>query len=257
MISKPVRWRRVGVAALAGFSLALTALAAQVSPPNVRTVEATETQGGDQKPAERVAVKLPAATLDKYVGNYKLSDQIFIEIKREGDSLKAQLTGQPWLELFAERDGYFFWKVADAQLEFSNDGTGSATLHQWGRDLPLTRVDAGTAARAQAALDERIANKTAAPGTEAALKHHLESVEAGSVDYGRMEQALADVYRKQEAQSKALREQLGAVKSIMFVGVGKQGWDIYDVTFEKGSLQFRIILADNGKIAGLMAMALP
>ena len=35
MISKPVRWRRVGIAALAGVSLALTALAAQVSPPNV------------------------------------------------------------------------------------------------------------------------------------------------------------------------------------------------------------------------------
>ena len=39
MISKPVRWRRAGIAALAGVSLGLTALAAQVSPPNVRTVD--------------------------------------------------------------------------------------------------------------------------------------------------------------------------------------------------------------------------
>jgi len=47
------------------------------------------------------------------------------------------------------------------------------------------------------------------------------------------------------------------VQSIKFVGVGKQGWDIYDVTFANGSLQYRIMLADNGKIAGMMAMALP
>ena len=64
MISKPVKWRRVGVAALAGVSLALTALAAQVSPPNVNAVEATGAQDGAAKPAERVAIKLPAATLD-------------------------------------------------------------------------------------------------------------------------------------------------------------------------------------------------
>ncbi len=89
MISKPVKWRRVGVAALAGVSLALTALAAQVSPPNVRSVDAAETQGGDKKPAERVAIKLPAATLDKYVGTYKLNEQMFIDVKREGESLMA------------------------------------------------------------------------------------------------------------------------------------------------------------------------
>src|SRR3954468_2759503 len=34
MIRKPVRWRRLGAATLASFSIAVTALAAQVSPPN-------------------------------------------------------------------------------------------------------------------------------------------------------------------------------------------------------------------------------
>src|SRR5688572_13319089 len=257
MISKPVKWRRVGVAALAGVSLALTALAAQVSPPNVRAVETSERQGGDQKPAGRVAIKLPAATLDKYAGTYKLNEQTFIDVKREGESLMARITGQPPFEIFPERDGYFFWKIVDAQIEFANDGTGSATLHQWGKDMPLTKVDAGVATAAQAALDERIASKTAAPGSEAALRHHLESAAAAKIDFDQMEPLLAEVSRKQETQMLALTKQLGAVQSIKFVGVGKQGWDIYDVTYANGSLQYRIMMADNGKISGLMAMALP
>jgi bla regulator protein BlaR1 len=257
MISKPVKWRRVGVAALAGVSLALTALAAQVSPPNVRAVDTAETQGGDKKPAERVAIKLPAAALDKYVGTYRLNEQTFFDVKREGESLMVKITGQPPFEIFPERDGYFFWKVVDAQIEFSNDGTGSATLHQWGKDMPLTKVDAGAATQAQAALDERIASKTAAPGSETALRHYLDGVAASKIDYDQMESMLADVTRQQEAQIKVFAAQLGAVQSIKFVGVGKQGWDVYDVTFANGSLQYRIMLADNGKIAGMMAMALP
>src|SRR5262249_12852279 len=111
--------------------------------------------------------------------------------------------------------------------------------------------------QAQTAIDERIASKTAAPGTEAALKHHLESSAAGSIDYDRMEPPLQDAFRKQEAQAKALRAQLGAGTSIKFAGVGTMGWDIYDVTFEKGALQYRIMLSDSGKMAGLMAMAMP
>jgi hypothetical protein len=260
MISKPVKLRRAGVAVLAGVSLALTALAAQVSPPNVHsagTIDAVTQGGGTQKPAERVAIKLPTTTLDRYVGSYKLSAQVFIDVKRDGEKMLARVTGQPWAEIFAESEGRFFWKIVDAQIDFANDGTGSATLHQYGRDMPLTKVATGESEQAQSAIDERIASKTAAPGTEAALKHHLASVAAGDVDYERMEPPLADVYRKQEAQAKAMLQQLGAVRSIQFAGVGKAGWDIYDVTFEKGSLQYRIILADDGKMAGLMAMALP
>src|SRR6185295_9765085 len=49
MISKPARWRRVGVAALAGISLTLTALAAQVSPPNVRS---TVSAAGEVQPID-------------------------------------------------------------------------------------------------------------------------------------------------------------------------------------------------------------
>ena len=261
MISKPARWRRVGMAALAGVSLALTALAAQVSPPNihmpasVRTADAPAAGGA---PAGRVAIKLPTATLDRYVGSYRVGDQSFyIDVKREGEQLFTRGTGQPWAELFAERENLFFLKGVDAQVEFANDGTGGATLHQGGRDQALTRVDPSEAAAAKAALDARIASQTPSPGTEAALRHELEANQMGKIDYSRMEPMLAEVSKQQEAGILQLMKQLGPIQSITFKGVGQMGWDSYEVKFANGTLTCRLILAPNGKIAGMMSMMAP
>jgi hypothetical protein len=257
MISKPVRWRRTGIAALAGVSLALTALAAQVSPPNVRTVDGADTQGGDKKPGERVAIKLPAATLDQYVGSYKGNDYWFIDVRRDGDSLKARITGQPELEIFAESETTFFWKGSDAQIIFSTDGSGTATLRQFDADMPLLQGDAGGSARAQASLDDRIANQTRQPGTEAALRRTIAATIAGKIDYENMEPLLAATTKRQEADIVPATQRLGPVKSVTFKGVGKQGWDSYDVQFANESLTFYITLGASGKIAGLMALSTP
>jgi bla regulator protein blaR1 len=257
MLSKPVRWRRVGIASLAGISLALTALAAQVSPPNVRTAESADAKGAAAKPAERVAIKLPAATLDRYVGSYRLNERTYIDLRREGDAMKARITGQPELELFAESETAFFWKPVDAQLTFANDGTGAATLHQYGKDMPLTRVAASESLQAQAALDARIAAQAPQPGTEAALRRLLDGAQKGHVDYEHMEPLLSDVMKQQEANFLAMMQQLGAVKSVKFKSVGKLGWDAYEVEFANGSLSYHITLAENGKVEGLMGMATP
>jgi hypothetical protein len=41
---------------------------------------------------------------------------------------------------------------------------------------------------------------------------------------------------------------LGALQSVIFKGVGPGGADIYQVKFEKGSLDYRIWLGPDGKI---------
>lgn len=262
MLSKPVKWRRVGVATLAGISLTLTALAAQVSPPNIRTVE-TATQGGaasndgEKKHGERVAIKLPVATLDRYVGSYKLDAQTFIDVTREQEALMARVTSQPPFEIFPESETRFFWKVVDAKITFAADGTGGATLHQHGRDFPLTRVDTAESTAAQEAIKARVAAQTAAPGSEAALKRVVDSMVAGNIAYDEMESVLADVTRQQEAHIKPMMKQLGAVKSITFKGVGDMGWDAYEVKYENGTLTFRVAMAPSGKMGGLLMMANP
>jgi beta-lactamase regulating signal transducer with metallopeptidase domain len=267
MFSKPVKWRRVGIATLAGLSLTLTALAAQVSPPNIRTAEATASQGGEAKsqgsgtkPGERVAIKLPAATLDRYVGTYKLSDQSFMTIARDGDKLMARLTGQPSFEIFPETETRFFWKIVDAQLTFALDGSGlvqSATLHQFGQDMPLSPADASEATAAQAALDARIQGQAQSPGTEAALRREIAAEASGRVLYEEMEQMLASAARQQEMGILAQARMRGELKSLTFKGVGNQGWDNYEAQFENAKIVYSIILAPNGKIAGMLSFAAP
>jgi beta-lactamase regulating signal transducer with metallopeptidase domain len=257
MISKPVKWHRVAMAALAGVSLALTALAAQVSPPNrgVTTVESTEKAGG-AKHGERVATKLPAATLDRYTGTWKMNEQMYIELKRDGDKLMARLTGQPTFEVYAEREDFFFWKIVDAQLVFK-DGGQSAELHQFGKTFPLTRVDVSESALAQSALDSRIASQTPQPGSEAALRRLLGGMTQGQVDFDLLEPVMADALRQQDEAIKQVMKQLGPVKTISFKSVGQQGWDTYEVQHENGKINYLVTLAPNGKIGGFMQMMTP
>ncbi|HEX6639260.1 MAG TPA: M56 family metallopeptidase [Steroidobacteraceae bacterium] len=260
MLSKPVKWRRVGIAALACVSLTLTALAAQVSPPNVRTAETPAKQGGEVKAGERVAIKLPPATLDRYAGTFKMAEGMFVEIKRDGDRLMARLTGQPTFEIFPESETEFFWKIVDAQLTFALDGSGvvqSATLHQHGQNMPMTPADASEAAAAQAALDARIQAQTPQPGTEAALRRAIAATASGRVNYEEMEPMLASAARDQEAAILAQARDRGELKSLTFTGVGNQGWDGYQAQFEHGKINYYITLAPNGKIAGMLGIAAP
>ena len=252
MISKPVKWRRAAIASLAGISLGLTALAAQVSPPNVNAVESADARGGAPKPAERVAIKLPTAKLDRFVGAYKMNGGFYIDVKREGEQLISRGTGQTWIEIYPESENLLFLKVADAQLEFADDGTGEVTLHQGGMDRPLERVDPSESAAAQAALDDRIANKLQQPGTEAALRRTIDASLKGTINYEDMEPPLANVTRQQEAGILATMKQAGPVQSFTYKGVSQMGWDMYEVKFAHATYDFRIVLDPGGKIAGLM-----
>jgi D-alanyl-D-alanine-carboxypeptidase/D-alanyl-D-alanine-endopeptidase len=56
----------------------------------------------------------------------------------EGDHLEAQAANQPKVRIFAEGPDKFFYKVVEAQLDFSRDASGAVTqvtLHQAGRNL--------------------------------------------------------------------------------------------------------------------------
>ncbi|MDP1889782.1 MAG: serine hydrolase, partial [Gemmatimonadaceae bacterium] len=93
-------------------------------------------------PKTRVAVSLPEATLDRYVGTFELAPAFALVITREGAQLHLQATGQPRFSLFAEKEDEFFLKVVDAQVTFTKDGAGVVTglvLHQNGAHLPAKK----------------------------------------------------------------------------------------------------------------------
>ncbi len=81
---------------------------------------------------------------DGYVGRYQLAPGAFFTVTRENDQLFVQLATQPRLEVFAESDHEYFYKVVDAQITFETDAEGTAEaliLHQGGRDQRAERVE--------------------------------------------------------------------------------------------------------------------
>ena len=247
MISKPMRWRRLGAAALASVAVVLTAIADQVSPPNA---DSPTPVAGVAATKERKAIKLPASTLDLYVGTYQFDAGQIFKVTRKGDGLQAQLTGQPPIDIFAESDTAFFYKAVNAQLDFVADG-GPATavvLHQNGFDATMPRIDDATVAQIKADLEARIASNVPAPGSEVAARKMINAISAGTPNYEDMDPRLAKTVREQSPRMTPALQSLGAIKSVEFQRVGDGGWDVYRVRYENGSLVWRIGLAANGKI---------
>jgi CubicO group peptidase (beta-lactamase class C family) len=96
----------------------------------------------EEKPLERTAVKIAAATFDAYLGRYELAPGFALEVKRDGEKMLAQGTGQPAIEIFPMSDTAFFSKMVDAELHFEKnaDGVIGLVLNQGGRKMPGKRM---------------------------------------------------------------------------------------------------------------------
>lgn len=109
-------------------------------------------QNGVDQRAPRVAPGIPPAgpkeiavsaeELDAYVGKYRLGGAMFT-VKREGERLLVQLTGQPFFPVFASAKDEFFYKVVNAQLSFERGADGKVralVLHQNGQSPRAERI---------------------------------------------------------------------------------------------------------------------
>jgi uncharacterized protein len=78
-------------------------------------------------PSQRVAIKLNAAILGSYEGQFKSTNGAIITIERADDHLLLTREGINKLALFPETETKFFFKTVDAQLSFIKDGKGIVT----------------------------------------------------------------------------------------------------------------------------------
>ncbi len=88
-------------------------------------------------------VSVAAEVLARYVGTYKLNEQMNIVVRVSGSKMSAQATGQGEFEIFAESDTRFFAKVAPIVMAFGEvtDGkAGSFVLEQGGAKLTARRI---------------------------------------------------------------------------------------------------------------------
>lgn len=69
----------------------------------------------------------------KYIGSYKVTDELEIVITSEDNKIYAQLTNQPKVEIYYEKDNLFKYKIINATIEFNeikNNQAQSLVLRQ-------------------------------------------------------------------------------------------------------------------------------
>ena len=205
--------------------------------------------------SERKEITLDPKVLARYVGAYKMASGANMLITLENNQLMSKLGNQNAIPVFPEAQTMFFPKVVDAELEFTKDDDrgrpAEMILHQNGRDMPAQRLSDGEFQKimdAAAAFAKRFKDQTAAPGSEAALRRMIGELQAGKPDYDQMSPGLAQATRQQLPQLQSTIVGLGTLESVKFTGVGPGGADIYQVKFEKGTLEYRIWLGLDGKV---------
>jgi hypothetical protein len=217
-----------------------------------------------QSSAPATEIRLDAATLQRYVGHYRLGDpgiQAVMTVTLSGAQLSAQLTGQPSVEIYPQTATHFFLKVVEANLDFVASGKGPATamiMHQGGQDVTLPRMDDAAATQFNATLAARLQSKSPHPGSQAALSDWIERMEKGQPpDYSKMSPQLAEAARSQADRAAGMFSTLGALQSLTFQGVEANGTDTYLAKFLGGSLLIQIVLDSKGTITGMLMQAAP
>jgi hypothetical protein len=192
------------------------------------------------------------AKYDAYLGDYQLGPYLVVSVTREGNQMFAQAGDQPFMELAPESDTKFVVKnISGIGMSFVKDGAGvvtGATVHQGTNNSPAPRITGAQAQEIRDALTKRVDQQLPFPGSESALKRHLEGVRSGKPIYDEMTPALATVVRGAAAQGQAMLQQLGGVQSIAFKSVVANGADLFEVVYENGATQYGIGMTPDGKI---------
>lgn len=88
-------------------------------------------------------VLVAADVLARYVGTFKLNEEMNIVVRVSGTKIIAQATGQGEIEIFAESDTRFFARVAPIVMIFGDVSNGKAAsfiLEQGGAKLTARRI---------------------------------------------------------------------------------------------------------------------
>jgi hypothetical protein len=80
------------------------------------------------------------------------------------------------------------------------------------------------------------------------VRRMIDEFQTGKPNYDLMGPGLAEATRRQLPQLQSMIAAMGALQSVIFKGVGPGGADIYQVNFEKGSIDYRIWLGADGKV---------
>lgn len=130
---------------------------------------------------------------------------------------------------------------------FRNVGGGKQDPNRLAVDV-LSSLAAAKRAEIQADIDSRVKAQVPSPGSEAAVRRLIGELRVGKPDYDLMSADVARLTRRRLTQEQAAIAKLGALQSLTFKSVGPAGPNIYQATFEMGSLEWRIWLNLDGSV---------
>jgi hypothetical protein len=250
----------LAVLIVSGVAAAPPALAQVAAPDAIITSEQIAERQAEQA-LPRQVVPFNPGDFDKYAGYYQLNPTTVFNIHRDGGHFLTRLTRQTDVEIFPESPVKFFATVVHAQISFDMDASGKVTglvLHQGGQEQYAPRIDEAAAQKIEDDLAARIKAGTPSPGTEAALRFNLESMENGKPDLSNMTPFLAAIAKVQLPTSVPNIQSLGPIKSITFKNVAPNGMDVYDVSFTNGTMEWVVMpLNADGKVSGMGGRRLP
>ena len=97
--------------------LGLYVLTGRPAPPPPAPIEA----------GSRTAIRVPATTLAGYVGRYRLTPQMVLNITAQGERLFGAVNSNPLTELYGSSPIHFFARTANAEVDFQPGPDGRAT----------------------------------------------------------------------------------------------------------------------------------
>jgi hypothetical protein len=212
----------------------------------------------ENSPSNEPAIQVQ--TLDRYVGHYELIPTVVLTVTREADQLFVQVTGQPQAAVYPKNDTEFYYKIVDAQITFETNGRPEAAalvLHQNGRDQRAKRIDDATATQLEDILAQRVKDQKPFPGSEAMVRGQIDRLQRRQPDFDELTPEFAEIARPQAEHIETLVSSLGTLQSVTFKGVGPGGFDKYDVKFERGAIDWRILIDGDGKVAGETLRSIP
>jgi len=246
--------------------LGFTAAVATAAP--VLVGFATATRADDTTPQQikanlaeqalpRREIAIDPAGFDKFAGYYRMTPNVIFVISHSGNHYFEGSIGQTPVEMYPESDSKFFLKgyKLPAQFSFTVDAQGRATelvLHQAGEEQHAARIDNAIGNAAEVELAHRIAANLPSPGTADALRRQIEGLMSGTPDYAIMVPTLAAGTREMLGDLHSRVSKWGAVKSVTFTGVGKDGMDDYLVVCENARSRWGIApLTKDGRIGSI------
>lgn len=236
--------------------------------PTLTPAQAERARRRYEQARPRTAVPLDPESFDKYVGYYQLFHKptTFTHIFRDGERFLEQLNtekraGVPPVEFYPESDTKFFATIVVSQISFVSDAQGQVTglvFHQHGFLWPAKKVDESVVESYEAWLEQRIESNAPSPGTEAFLRRYIAAWEKGQPNYHELQPGLAKLAQRQHPIMENRTQRVGAFKDLSFKGVDRRGWDVYQVTFVRGEVEYRVApLAADGKVSGIAGREVP